>query len=62
MSHTSPPPAEIEATVQTENIGRIEVNVSAPAKEIWDNEDVDEAAREYLLQEFDEVHSIYEVL
>jgi len=62
MSHTSTPPAEIEATVQTEHLGRIEVTVSAPAKQIWDNEDVDEAACEYLLQEFDEVHSIYEVL
>lgn len=76
MSHTSIPPAEIEAVVKAENIGQIRVNVSADPEEIFgeDEEAIDEDAddgfgdevkqnaEEYLLKEFEEVVTITEVV
>lgn len=69
MSHTSIPPAEIEAVVKTENIGQIRVHVQADPETIFgeneeaiENDTVEENAKEYLLKEFEEVVTISEVV
>ena len=76
MSHTSVPPAEIEAVVKTENIGQIRVHVSADPEEIFGEDEeaidddaeagfgdeVEQNAEEYLLKEFEEVVTITEVV
>lgn len=69
MSHTAVPNAEIEAVVETENIGQIRIHAQADPEVIFgedeeaiENDEVDENAEEYLLKEFDEVVEIIEVI
>lgn len=69
MSHTAIPDAQIEAVVETENIGEIVVTVYADSERIYgeneeaiENDAVEDNAREYLLTEFDEVVTIEDVL
>lgn len=69
MSHTATPNAEIEAVVETENIGEVVVTAYADADEIFgedeeaiENNTVEENAKEYLLKEFVEVKEIIEVI
>lgn len=52
------PPAKISAVVRGTEFDQIEVTVYADAEEVFGAEDLEEAAREALLREFEEVVTI----
>lgn len=52
------PPAKINAVVRGTEFDQIEVTVHSDAEEVFGAEDLEEAAREILLREFEEVVTI----